>query len=232
MWDFLLTKNGVMVAAAVGAAVGAVISHFATRSMVRKEFDEELRQVREHYQSKVVNNVGFQDEAVKLVVDKHRKIYESIVKDSLYGVRLDEDGAILNPEDIPNTIMTPDGERIMVTPEEAELDARGEMYSMQQRSEEKPYLISYEEFTDDNGYDKSTLTFYQKDESLADDRDDLVDDPFNTCGELYFDFFGWRSHDENVVYVRNPKTSHDFEIVYDDGSYAESILGMEPLEET
>lgn len=101
MWDFLLTKNGVMVAAAVGAAVGAVISHFATRSMVRKEFDEELRQVREHYQSKVVNNVDFQDETVNLVVDMDRQIYESMVKDNLYGFRLDEYRAILNPEDIP-----------------------------------------------------------------------------------------------------------------------------------
>lgn len=90
----------------------------------------------------------------------------------------------------------------------------------------RPYFISEDEFMNDcETYEKLSLTYYEGDDTLADDRDELVTDIFNTIGDTLGDF---GSSVEDILYVRNDRTSCDFEITRSDKSYSEFVLGMQP----
>jgi len=82
----------------------------------------------------------------------------------------------------------------------------------------------FEEFV---GHDKISVTYYERDNTLADDKDGIVPDPINIIGEEALDNFGYLSDDPDIVYVRNHNTSTDFEIVRLKGSYSKQVLGIE-----
>mgnify|MGYP003589300780 FL=1 len=114
-----------------------------------------------------------------------------------------------------------------MSPELAEFDLKGEFYSKKCQKAHLPYPISYEEFTEEEqGYDKDTITYYAGDDTLADTRDEIVDNVDRLVGADFKDYFGWRSYDDDVVYIRNKRLSLDFEILYDPGTYQEEVLGQ------
>ena len=93
------------------------------------------------------------------------------------------------------------------------------------RDSSRPYIISDEEFEDgDLSYNQNTLTYYQADGVLTDERDQPVNTHF-VVGDKNLQF-GNASGDVNIVYVRNDKLSVDFEICQSFGSYAEEVLGV------
>jgi hypothetical protein len=91
---------------------------------------------------------------------------------------------------------------------------------------EKPYVISQEEFMqNDPSFEQATLTYYEKDNTLADERDDIVSDRKNTVGTEFQDRFGEGSSDNNVVHIRNEKVSMDFEVIRSERSFSADVLG-------
>jgi hypothetical protein len=95
---------------------------------------------------------------------------------------------------------------------------------MANRTPFKPHVIHFQEFHD-NEYDltQTTLEYYQKDDILTDEHDDIIYNVEELVGELKF---GHGSMDRNVFYVRNPKLMIEFEIVLNFGSYREEVLGQ------
>ena len=89
-----------------------------------------------------------------------------------------------------------------------------------------PYVISeLEYFQEEQDYEKLTITYYKKDNSYVDERDQPINNVEETVGDRPHRYFG-RKEDPNVVYVRNHKNLADFEILFDEGSYIEEVLGM------
>lgn len=97
---------------------------------------------------------------------------------------------------------------------------------------EKPYVISQEDFMQgDAGYQQVTVTYYQVDNVLADERDDVIEDMEKNIGLNCLVQFGVASSDENTVHVRNEKIQLDFEVVRHEGSFAQEVLGLdEPMQ--
>jgi len=94
------------------------------------------------------------------------------------------------------------------------------------RTEEAPYIISKEEFLQNEPeYTQDTLTYYAGDEVLADQQDMVVENVDRTVG-LNCLRFGYRSGDKNVVYVRNDVLERDFEILQSTGEYAKEVAGL------
>lgn len=92
----------------------------------------------------------------------------------------------------------------------------------------KPFVISTEEFTENpDNHEQITLTYFAGDNTLADLADGLVDNPDYIVGEDNLARFGAGSHDNNVVYVRNPRISADYEILLSTGRYQVEVLGNE-----
>ncbi|ADD81068.1 gp070 [Rhodococcus phage ReqiPoco6] len=110
-------------------------------------------------------------------------------------------------------------------PSEEELDT-----SM--RGNGEPYILTRQEFEDcDLDYDQNTLTYFEGDNILVDERNDPINNGVETIigGEHNLRFGHW-SEDANVLYIRNDRLSIDFEIVRSSGTYAEEVLGYTPGE--
>lgn len=95
---------------------------------------------------------------------------------------------------------------------------------LESRTDDAPYIIHVDEFVaGESGWgSNSTLTWYEGDNILCDSTDKPIYNAQETVGELRF---GHGSKDPNIVYVRNPKLQTEYEILRDEGSYQEIVLG-------
>lgn len=92
-----------------------------------------------------------------------------------------------------------------------------------------PYIISEDEYIDPNifsEFSRNTLIYYEDDDVLATDRDEVVHDVEEMIGPDALTNFGYMSGNNDVVFVRNIKLGSNFEIIRESGSYQELILGL------
>ncbi len=95
------------------------------------------------------------------------------------------------------------------------------------RTEEAPYIISVKEYSEGElDYDQATLTYYEGDGVLADEKEEHIPNIDEAVGDNNIPRFGHRSGDPNTLYVRNDALQMDFEIVRKEGKYKELVLGM------
>lgn len=90
----------------------------------------------------------------------------------------------------------------------------------------KPHVISHDQFHVDEEppYRKLTITYYEGDQVLVDDREVPIRNSADIGGKDFSSRFGQDSDDPNIVYIRNHRLETDFEIVKDERSYVEVIL--------
>lgn len=94
----------------------------------------------------------------------------------------------------------------------------------------RPYVISVTEFTDnETQYGQNSISYYQGDDVLADERDQPIPDIEYIVGRKNLRF-GDGSGDPNIVFVRNDELEVDFEVCQSLGTYAEEVLGVAPPE--
>lgn len=90
-----------------------------------------------------------------------------------------------------------------------------------------PYVIKQSTYMEnDVGHTQCTLTYFAGDQTLVDEREQIVDDVDDMVGEDNLERFGQKSKDPNVVYVRNDVTQMDFEILLSQGKYSEEVAGL------
>lgn len=87
-------------------------------------------------------------------------------------------------------------------------------YDKRARKAKKPYVIHTEEFANDEaGYSQSSITYFPDDDILLDENDDILEEIEMYVGMHNLTRFGERSGDPNVVYIRNPRIEHEYEVV-------------------
>lgn len=82
-----------------------------------------------------------------------------------------------------------------------------------------PYVISPDEFGATDNYAQISLVYYDGDEVLADEEDEIVEDIAGTVGEDFAEHFG--EYEDDSVFVRNDRLRCDYEICKDNRSYAD-----------
>lgn len=96
---------------------------------------------------------------------------------------------------------------------------------------DSPYVISYDEFTENpEHHEQITITYYARDNILADESDQPIDNTEYVVGDDNLTRFGHGSSDPMVVYIRNEKISTDFEIIHSESSYRKDVLGLDDEE--
>lgn len=94
-----------------------------------------------------------------------------------------------------------------------------------QRDPNKPYVISSDEFFENEpDYIQTQLTYFEDDGVLADTSDKPCDEYI--VGEENLQKFGHGSRDPNIVYIRNEAMDMDFEVSRAEGRYAEQVHGI------
>ena len=230
-------ENKITLAAALGftagLAVGAVTTYLTVKKTFRDRAEREIQEVREYYRNAApvvtVENeyLGAQDivteedsdrpftkeERQELIIEG-----QNIVENQGYWAHIAEKSAALSePEFPPGNAFVQYGEE----------DEKVVEFKVYERIEGKPYVISRLEFEDNEaGYDQISLTYYDGDDTLCDDKDSRIPDIDRVIGQRNLEYFGHASDDERVVYVRNEKFGTDYEIFKNDGEYTVMVLGL------
>lgn len=96
------------------------------------------------------------------------------------------------------------------------------------RHPDVPYVISMEEYMEnEHDHEQVTMTYYEGDNVLSDERDKHVEDVNGCVGRANLMLFGIGSGDPNVVLVRNERLRMDFEVLKSTGKYAHEVLGFD-----
>ncbi|MCM1090071.1 MAG: hypothetical protein NC413_04455 [Muribaculum sp.] len=85
--------------------------------------------------------------------------------------------------------------------------------------ENKPYVISPDEFGEFEDYDQISLTYYA-DQVLVDDGGDKIEDVDDVVGMESLTRFG--EYEDDSVFVRNDRLKCDYEILMDERTYSEA----------
>ena len=204
-----------------GAATGALICFALLKEKYEALANEEIKNMKDYYQKEMENiDDAYEEELDNLIntmnrdIREEKKTYvdyvkkyspEEIIKDKYYDMPY--------PDVIDEDYHEDDGPP--EDPPENDLQY------------EEPFVISREEF--DEGYphfDKITITYYENDDVLADEQDEVIPDIEAVVGYDSLGRFGDMSDDDCVVYVRNGRLGADYEIVLAQESYTESVLGI------
>lgn len=239
----------------VGAGIGGGITYlFANRRLEAKYTkisETEIEEMREHYVAKVravestaakrpveeiIKARGYaSSEAPPMAVQPPEKVMESEDEsadepdDSAMGSDEVEGPHGIRPPNVPITPASPSPEvRNVFTdhgPPEDDWDPAEER---KHRSPDIPYVIHYDERNDMEGYDDMTLTFYEGDDVVCDDRDTPIDpDRRNMMfGTKNLERFGHGSGAAEIVYVRNDQLEIVFEIIKSPNHFAEEVHGF------
>lgn len=228
----------ILVTALVSAIGGGVIGGAVTYVSVKKTFaaraQRDIDDVKQSYAEKfdgkrVVNNFAMttpvdEDESVKVptITEEEKAAAKEFAEKLLYSSVPKEE--TLSDEDqtlsIYDRVEVPHGEEV-----ESPLLIGYDREAL--RAAHKPYLISSEEFYQtETEWEKLSIAYYEDDDVLADEREKVVDDIEYLVGEKHLEFFGLRSGDNNIVFVRNPQISADIEVTRNAGSYTEIVLGV------
>lgn len=100
------------------------------------------------------------------------------------------------------------------------VDAEGHVYS-NAASKGKPFIISIDEYTDLNGYDKQTFTYWAYDEVFTDEHEDPDLNIVMYIGHDLMDLWEEYSPDHESLYIRNPQQKTDYEVIVREQSYAD-----------
>lgn len=123
-------------------------------------------------------------------------------------------------------------EQAGLEPVESDEEDDLEYIEIEDLGEDAIYIIPRKVFFEGD-VEQITLSYYPEDEVLLDSNSEPVPNIKELLGEEFsIEVFGRLSGDDKVVYIRNEKISVDFEIVLEDGSYIEDVLGYRVSEDT
>lgn len=181
----------------ISFAVGAIIGSAASMQYFKKKYeriaDEEIESVKEVFARR-------EKELDEIVDDNKGKLVAEFAKNKPdltdYTKILNENG--YSKDDNDETV------------EEGEEPMKDDIF--------KPYVITPEEFGEEEGYDTESLTYYS-DGVLTDDYDNPIKDVEAMIGKDSLTHFG--EYEDDSVFVRNDINKTDYEILKDIRKYSE-----------
>lgn len=87
----------------------------------------------------------------------------------------------------------------------------------------EPYVISPDDYGENDNYTQISLVYYAGDGVLADDEDEVVEDIEDTVGEDFAEHFG--EYEDDSVFIRNDRLRCDYEILRDNRSFSDVAEG-------
>lgn len=183
-----MSKNNSVLGFIVGATLGSAITWFVSKQEYEKRMNEEIKSLRKTPSEEW--DGGDEDASKKLVEEPPVESNKPDEADMMeYARRVKENNYINYETPIPKE---------------------------EKKVEEKPYVITPEDFGEIDDYSKITLLMYA-DGVLADEEDNVVDDIEDTVGYESLNTFG--KYEEDSVYVRNDAKKFDYEILLDQRRY-------------
>lgn len=227
---------------AVGTTLGAVSAYFISKKRLSLKYaeiaEEEIAQAKVYYSILYKDGENGDLEALAAQYKTEEDLEEAVTAMRKYaGINplTEEERTEAVLEEVETEVAEAKARNIFADsqpPISTDLDARN---ILDAQDKESSHVITKMEFAEgpDEGnavYEQITLTYFEEDGVLIDERDEPVPDPNVTVGDVNLEMFGVGSDDNNIVYIRNPTIEVDFEVIRSKGSYAKSILGFDDSE--
>lgn len=182
---------------AAGAGLGFIGGKLYYEKKYEKISDNEIKEVKEYYKKKTDKIIGKSEE----INAKLENVISQVEKTN-YNKVITSDHYPINEEE----------------------EVKAELESPEEEKPDKPYVITEEEFLEGNcDYDKISLTYFELDDTLADDSEEVVDIEETISTDIYNELSD--DDEDKDWYVRNDELQTDFEIMKVEGSYSER-MGM------
>ncbi len=216
--------------AAIGAVAGGTITYFVVRKRLRTYYEdlanEEIAEAQKFY-SQLHKDGEFSDPE-NLVASG--MIAENINKDQGYTghpalapIEEEDDEEVVVPKEVKIT-RTKVTNIFTESMSDQEFDLEMEMAK---RTDVEPFIITQEEYMENEpDFPTMTLTYYEDDEILLDDKGEVIPDADGVVGDDNLSRFGAGSKDRNILYVRNVERELNLEIARHSGSYSQDVLGF------
>lgn len=238
----LILTASTVTAAVAGTGIGYVLAARKARMEAEKEFEERLAAeeefIRQHY-AKLYKRAEF-DTPEKARKSYSREELKSIVESLGYvpgDTNEDSEGEAIDKiaEEIDADVYTgeePREPKHVVAKTDYETEDPTRRFIAMEESERrmmnpnKPYVLAEEEyFENDPAHIQMSLTYFEVDDILVGEADEVIDD-HSIVGEENLERFGHGTKSKDVVYVRNEKLKADYEVCRSEGSYAKEVLGF------
>lgn len=237
--------------AIVSLAAGAAIGYYAAKKYLEPKYaaiaDEEIEKARELYGAATFGKAEYptpQDAVDALIPDDDAVPEVAPAKTAMRsykGMPIASEEVVQDVDDVVvrttvKTEETIEGDEVEIVKEAStNIFVNGQAFdadewekSVSERSEERPYVISEEEFfANEQDFEQWTLTYYAGDDVLCTEKDEVIEDVDAMVGEENLKRFGMKSNDMHLVYVKNNKRGLDFEIARSTGKYAKEVLGYD-----
>ena len=219
-----------------GAVTGGVGTYFGLRSRFARETQKEINEYREVARQRIraanefVDKMTKEEKKSEEAYDKAANSYDKFVDYTSY---YDEERCSLRDElnAVSQAVKDEDFDKHMAErehPEEdeedlnEELDNEDKIESLRKAREDQklPYIIDAAAFHNtQQWYEKITLTYFEGNDVLTDDREDPIDNPEELVGTDYKKFFGIDEDEPDIVMIRNDCNGCDYEICRVPASY-------------
>lgn len=224
--------GGFIIGAGLGGALGYIFCKRKLEVKYHQIAAEEVAEMRQHYNEKIV-----------ALENTEKPKLEDVVRDHGYAPEPTEPPMAVTPptavveaakevvEDEPEVIEEDPEPEVRNVFQQAEVEDHWDYYAERaKRSPLHPYVIHRDEREEQHAYDGVTFTYYEEDDVLCNERDEVVstEDRERILGEANLTKFGHGSGDASVVYIRNDQLEMDIEVIQSPNSYAEEVHGFEP----
>ena len=92
-----------------------------------------------------------------------------------------------------------------------------------EEKKDEPYVISPDDYGENDNYMQISLVYYSGDGVLADDEDEVIKDIEDIVGEDFTEHFG--EYEDDSVFIRNDRQRCDYEILRDNRSFSDVAEG-------
>lgn len=200
---------------AFGAAVGFGVGYIFTKKKLEGKFNDELNReidaLHKKYRSDITNIVGTENSKSIERAEKELKGVKSKEKTTDYCSFYTKKGVeiVSSHNDILDPGGPTDGDDTEANSEEEAINI--DIKKAFDRGIELISEVQFNENICDGGvYDKRECIYYTEDEILTDDEDQMLDGYLDILGREWIDVL--ENANQNVVFVRNNKTSTDYRI--------------------
>lgn len=200
---------------ALAFSAGALISSIVTLVLTKRKYesiaDKEIDEVKKYYLKKRMED----DKKLNEIIGKSEELDKKIEEKILTDAEIKDEKKVAETGDLKpsNTRQTVNYNNIYGKTEEK----MAEKEAPEEEKPTKPYLITEDEYLNDDDNEKLALTYYAYDDTLADDMNEPVDIEETISSDIYNEII-----DANEdIFVRNPILETDYEIMRVEGSYAE-----------
>lgn len=219
-----------------GLVVGGTIGYFVQKKQLEIKYaniaTDEIADVKEHY--RLIRKDGYDPDKLLEYADKDAKLTQKVVQvdrsEALEDYKQTMKDLGYSEDDGPGTTKNvfTDAQVNDLDEETGEESHFSELEALiAQRTPEVPYIISAAEYQEGaEEYSSTVLTAYS-DDVVVDEVNKVVPNIHQLIGESALTMFGKFSEDPNIVYIRNERLDIQFEIIQDDRTYTNVVLGID-----